>query len=88
VVVGAGFSGHGFKFAPVVGLVLARMALAALGPCGDGAYGFGYDVRTRSSDFRPDLTHFRIDRPALLEHGGGNANGNRWLRLSEAKARL
>jgi sarcosine oxidase/L-pipecolate oxidase len=71
VVVGAGFSGHGFKFAPVVGMLLARMALA------DGAVGgvhrSGYGARTKvHADFEPDMTYFRMDRPALLSSTSTN----------------
>jgi sarcosine oxidase/L-pipecolate oxidase len=48
VVVGAGFSGHGFKMAPAVGRILAEMTL-------DG------EART-AAEAGVDLRHFRIDR--------------------------
>uniref|UniRef100_J3NE00 FAD dependent oxidoreductase domain-containing protein n=2 Tax=Oryza brachyantha TaxID=4533 RepID=J3NE00_ORYBR len=48
VVVGAGFSGHGFKMAPAVGRILAEMAL-------DG------EART-AEEAGVELRHFRISR--------------------------
>jgi sarcosine oxidase/L-pipecolate oxidase len=48
VVVGAGFSGHGFKMAPAVGRILAEMAL-------DG------EART-ATEAGVELQHFRIGR--------------------------
>eukprot|EP00747_Dinoflagellata_sp_TGD_P029134 gnl/TRDRNA2_/TRDRNA2_133711_c0_seq1.p1 gnl/TRDRNA2_/TRDRNA2_133711_c0~~gnl/TRDRNA2_/TRDRNA2_133711_c0_seq1.p1 ORF type:complete len:439 (+),score=54.18 gnl/TRDRNA2_/TRDRNA2_133711_c0_seq1:42-1358(+) len=53
IVVGAGFSGHGFKLAPVVGRILAQLALG--GPDAVDA------------DTRPSLKHWAISRPAVTE---------------------
>lgn len=53
IVVGAGFSGHGFKLAPVVGRILVQLALG--GP-------EAVDTATRSN-----LHHWSITRPAVTE---------------------
>jgi hypothetical protein len=50
---GAGFSGHGFKLAPVVGRILAQLALG--GPAAVDA------------DTRANLHHWSITRPAVAE---------------------
>ena len=50
---GAGFSGHGFKLAPVVGRILAQLALG--GPA-------AVDAETRAH-----LHHWAITRPAVAE---------------------
>jgi sarcosine oxidase/L-pipecolate oxidase len=51
VVIGAGFSGHGFKMGPYIGEVLADLAMG-------GA--------AREGGFQKHRHHFAIDRPALL----------------------
>lgn len=53
IVVGAGFSGHGFKLAPVVGRILVQLALG--GP-------EAVDARTRAN-----LHHWSITRPAVAQ---------------------
>ena len=53
IVVGAGFSGHGFKLAPVIGRILAQLALG--GP-------EAVDAPTRAN-----LHHWSITRPAVVE---------------------
>jgi glycine/D-amino acid oxidase-like deaminating enzyme len=53
IVVGAGFSGHGFKLAPVVGRILAQLALG--GP-------EAVDTPTRAN-----LHHWSITRDAVAQ---------------------
>lgn len=55
VVVAAGFSGHGFKFAPAVGRVLADLADEALG-----------GTAASSASVRPDLARFALARFATV----------------------
>ena len=56
VCVGAGFSGHGFKLAPVVGRILAQLALH--NDRSDPAA--GVDAETR-----PALHHWALNRPEV-----------------------
>jgi len=53
IVLGAGFSGHGFKMAPLVGSLLADIAT-------EGRVESVMEARG------VDLTHFKLNRPAVL----------------------
>jgi len=65
VIVAAGFSGHGFKLAPVIGRLLADMALAAIG-------GHGVDSAVLDKTLEP----FRLSRPALATFLDGSSEAN------------